>query len=97
VNLGTKVRYDARRTLWREHLPSGHRRWSSQSHGQTHSPREGVIVGARTLANGQVSYGGWDTPTEFSPTAHFKAYLVAFDMRKNPVYVLPEDLEVLDS
>jgi hypothetical protein len=97
VKLGTKVRYDARRTLWREHLPSGNRRWSSQSYGSTQTPREGVIVGVRTLANGDVEYGGWDATTTFHPTEHFKAYLVAFDMRKNPVYVLPEDLEVLDS
>lgn len=96
LELGTKVRYDARRSLWREHLPGRLRRWTSQSHGQAHSPREGIIVGKRTLANGTVDYGGWDEGTQFIPTEHFEAYQVVTNIRNKPVYVLPEDLEEIE-
>lgn len=52
----------------------------------------GVIVGWRTLSDGRVDRGGYYEPSEYTPTRHFKAYLVAFDMREKPLYVLPEDL-----
>lgn len=95
LQLGTKVHFDHSSILWREHLAGGKRRWAP-----VHWSRDqhtGVIVGWRTLANGDVEYGnGYDSGTEFYPTEHFKAYLVAYDMRKKPVYVLPKDLEEID-
>ncbi len=53
---------------------------------------EGVIIGQRTLSNGFVDYD----PEQiiFTPKEYFKAYLVSFDMNQNPVYVLPEDIEI---
>jgi hypothetical protein len=39
---------------------------------------EGIIIGKRTLCSGIEDY--------------FSAYLVVFNMRENPVYVLPADL-----
>ena len=55
----------------------------------------GVVVGIRVLADGKVEYGGYDEGTSFHPDNHFQAVLVSFDLRRNPVYVLPEDLTIL--
>lgn len=96
VKLGTRVRYDARDVLWRAHLAGGKREWRRVQFGSKDNAREGVIVGERVLANGEVIWGGWDELTTFHPKEYIKAYLVAFDMRRKPVYVLPEDLEELD-
>jgi hypothetical protein len=41
---------------------------------------DGIIIGSRTLCNLLDDY--------------FSAYLVSFNMRENPVYVLPEDLTI---
>lgn len=53
---------------------------------------EGVIVGHRTVQNNWVDrefeYGSIAVPTKY-----ISAYLVAYDLRKNPVYVLPEHME----
>ena len=51
----------------------------------------GVIIGQRTLSNGQVEYD--PEYIAFIPREYFKAYLVSVNMNENPVYVLPEDLE----
>lgn len=53
--------------------------------------RPGVIVGRRTLSNGNVHYLGEDG-TDYRPTEHFTAYLVAFDLRRKPVLVRPEHI-----
>ncbi len=92
LKLGTKVHFDHSSILWREHLADSMRRWTRTRWGK--DQHTGVIVGWRTLSNGKVTYGNdWDGSDEFRPTEHFKAYLVAYDMRRKPVYVLPEDLE----
>lgn len=56
---------------------------------------DGIIVGVRTLGDGEfrsVGYGGpFDEPEEaFVCDHHFTAYLIAYDLRRKPVYVLPE-------
>lgn len=95
LELGTKVHFDHSSILWRETLAGRVRRWVPTRWNKGYM--EGVIVGWRTLANGTVEYGNdWDAGDEFRPTEHFKAYLVAFDMRRKPVYVLPEDLEEIE-
>lgn len=94
LELGTRVHFDHSSILWREHLAGGKRRWAPVQWNKGYM--EGVIVGWRTLSNGDVEYGGWDGTTEFSPTEHFKAYLVAYDMRRKPVYVRPDDLEEIE-
>lgn len=53
-------------------------------------PREGIIIGKRTLANGVITWGTYEDPDIFRPVEHFTAYVIAYDMRRNPVYVLPE-------
>lgn len=61
------------------------------------APRRGIVIGVRRLANGRADYEyevgmTWDPAT----AERFTAYLVAFDMRHNPVLVLPEHLQPLD-
>lgn len=51
--------------------------------------RHGVIVGIRNLSNGKRFYNDGVT---FEPTGYMRAYLVAYDMRRKPVYVRPEDV-----
>lgn len=94
IELGTKVHFDHSSILWRGHLAGGIRRWAPVEWNKGYML--GVIVGERWLSNGKVKYGGWDDTTQFYPTEHFKAYLVSYDMRRKPVYVLPEDLEEID-
>lgn len=54
---------------------------------------EGVIVGHRTIQNNWVDWIGDDEGNYAVPTKYISAYLVAYDLRKNPVYVLPEHME----
>lgn len=49
----------------------------------------GVIIGTRTLANGHVE---WDEGSLFIPDQRVRAYLVAYELHRSPVHVLPEDL-----
>lgn len=62
--------------------------------GKPNPGGEGVIVGRRTLADGTVRYLGEDGTT-FTPSRHYTAWLVAFDLRRKPVHVLPEHLTAL--
>ena len=53
--------------------------------------QEVVIVGKRVIQNNWVDYE-FDEAALAVPTKYITAYLVAYDMRKNPVYVLPEHM-----
>jgi hypothetical protein len=57
--------------------------------------RTGIIVGKRTLADGDYYYGSEYEPGEFVPTERFAAYLVAYAMHRSPFLVRAEDLEVI--
>lgn len=109
LQLGTRVRY--KRTLtrktsygdgvkklehYRQWVPTSE--WELQCFGMSAKlwPEyfgEGIITGKRTLANGNISY--YDHGSNFVMKEHFEAYIVTFDLRRKPVYVLPEDLEVI--
>jgi hypothetical protein len=58
--------------------------------------QEGIIVGKRTLANGENGWWEEEVGTIFYPKERFTAFLIAFDMRRKPVFVRPEDIEVLE-
>lgn len=62
-------------------------------------PKEGVVVGKRVLKEGELiwSSGEWDYSGhyDFKQTGSYSVYLIAYDMRKKPVYVFPEDVERL--
>lgn len=59
-------------------------------------PRRGIIVGARTLSNGESHYIGYEEGSEWRGSFHFTAYIVAYALRRAHVYVLPEYLRHLD-
>ena len=94
-------------TLHRTYVPRGQdetgggwfrKGWVTSSYpGQpTPQPREGILIGVRRLANGKCIAGDYETPTMFRAEEHFTAYLIAFDIRRNPVYCLPEHVEVAE-
>lgn len=99
MKLGDRVRFTRhltrRSTAWRAGVTKA---WESKAYpGQPEpEPREGIVIGIRTLSNGRFDWSGYEDPGLYTPTAFFKAYLVAFDMRRNPVLVLPEHLELSD-
>jgi hypothetical protein len=73
------------------------RRWAAQSRTMVQEPTrtvEGIVIGRRHLTNGINRYNGYDEPIEYVPEGRFVAYLVAYDMRLNPVHVMADDLTV---
>lgn len=54
-------------------------------------PRDGIVIGKRVLANGYVYYDQGEGTT-FGPDQHLTAYLIAYDLNRKPVYVLPEHI-----
>ncbi|MFS0715511.1 hypothetical protein ABC337_04805 [Arthrobacter sp. 1P04PC] len=63
--------------------------------GELDGAGEGIIIGKRTLANGENQYNGYDEPITFIPKERVTAFLVAFDLHRKPVHVLPEHIEVI--
>lgn len=67
--------------------------------------REGVVVGKRMLNNGifeveSVEMDGWGLGltggrSVYRTTECLTAYLISFDLRRKPVYVLPADMTAL--
>jgi hypothetical protein len=55
----------------------------------------GFIVGKRTLQNGERYYIGYEEGLTFvrTPGEDQEAYMVAFDLRRKPIFVLEGDLE----
>lgn len=49
-------------------------------------PTAGIIIGKRTLKNGQTHYDE-DFGYYFEAKEHFIAYLIAFDMYRKPIFV----------
>jgi len=52
----------------------------------------GIVIGHRYVREGIVDY--WPDST-FTPEKYIECYLVAYDLHRKPVYVLPEDMEVV--
>lgn len=99
--LGTRVTFDMADTLGRhsDRLPTGHparhgylKVWRSNPYAKRGTTQTGVIAGVRTLADGYASWPYSDEPIVFYPESHFPAYLVAFDLRRKPVYLRIEDV-----
>ena len=51
----------------------------------------GVIVGRRTVQNNWVEHD-YEYGSSAVPTKYISAYLVAYDLNKNPVHVLPKHM-----
>lgn len=97
IVLGTKVRFSIfLKRSWvearRENF-SGH--YQNKVWFPTEGPiREGLVIGKRTLSNGLRE---WDEDgVSYQPGEFLPAYLVVFDLRRAPVPVRPEDLEIID-
>jgi len=54
-------------------------------------PKGGVVIGWRTLSNGESEYSCCDEPIVYHPKEHFKALLVVIDEKHKPIYVLPSE------
>lgn len=98
ITLGTKVRFHT--YLRRGTLESRRENFSGYYRDKVWFPtdgpiREGIVVGRRTLSNGQRE---WEDEVGYSytPTASFPAYIVAYDLHRAHINVRPEDLEIID-
>ena len=78
-----------------ERLPQKHTIWRKVWERKPEKiPRPGVIIGRRTLSDGENDYTG-ERGEIYKPKHYFNAYLVVFDMSTNPVYVLDFDIKKL--
>ena len=79
-----------------EHKRFINKKWMPIGYGKT---LDGMVIGKRTLANGhsrwESDYESWSDSGyyQFDRAESFTAWLVAFDMRRKPVLVLPEHIE----
>lgn len=55
------------------------------------TPIDGIVVGTRTLYNGQIVYE-YDAGAIFSPTLHRQAILIADHLRRKPRFVWVDDV-----
>jgi hypothetical protein len=95
------VRFNTAHVLLRRYEPGKpwncekpQKRWKTTGTLVRPESREGIVVGIRHLSNGTVRYFP-DGETDYRPTEHFPALLVAFDLRRKPVFVLPADVETI--
>ena len=97
--LGQRVRYT-------EHIKRTSRRWEDKTKpdrywtgeyypGARYPGGEGIIVGKRTLTDGDVINMG-EGGSSYQKFRHFTAYLVVSDLRRKPVHVLPEHITPLE-
>lgn len=72
------------------------RYWTGQAYPGARNPGgEGIIIGQRTLSDGNVIYLG-DEGNVYEKTRHFTAYLIVTGLRSAPVHVLPEHITALE-
>jgi hypothetical protein len=100
VTLGARVHFDYSDILRRKEVRGAafvnvpvRKEWKKVEWGKRGDKRHGIIVGVRTLSNGVIEWN-YEEPIQFYPDLYFTAYLVAFDLRRKPVYLLPDDVEV---
>lgn len=97
LELGQKVRF--KKVLRRVNVSPPGRQfrqlWEWVPVAITHET-EGIVAGTRTVYKGESIWGGGEEASYFKASGHTPAVLVAYDMRKKPYYVRPEDLEVID-
>ncbi len=89
--LGDKVR--VRRIIepqkhWNHQARHTERKWISKE-----QKLDGIIIGHRHVQEGIVDR--WPD-CAFIPEKYIECYLVAYDLHRKPVHVLPEDMEVLE-
>jgi hypothetical protein len=89
--LGDKVR--VRRIIeaekrWDHEARHTKRKWVSKE-----QELSGIVIGRRYVQEGIVDRG--PDYSAFIPEKFIECYLVAYDLHRKPVHVLPEDMEVL--
>ena len=84
MQLGDRVLCSA--VLWRRTEVRSRQNDRKYWDTKTIEPREGVYIGMRTLANGE---RWWEDEVGyvFEPKEHFRAALVVFSERENPVLI----------
>jgi len=93
ISLGKRVRF----TRHIERMKEGYRRWWEPCALHGEKPREGIVVGLRTLQDGVMNSDlDPESPNYgveyFAITDHFQAAIVTFDLRRKPVLVKLTDL-----
>jgi hypothetical protein len=98
VRLGERVHFDYTDILRRKEVRGSaftntpvRKEWGKTEWGKRGDVRHGLIIGVRTLSNGVIEWN-YEEPIQFYPDLYFTAYLVAFDLRRKPVYLLPDDV-----
>jgi hypothetical protein len=56
---------------------------------------EGIIIGKRTLSNGNTHWLEGDGGTVYDAKEHFQAYLIVTSLRTAPNHVLPEHITAI--
>jgi hypothetical protein len=58
--------------------------------------REGIIIGKRTVSNGERHWIGPEEGSAYIGKRYFPVYLIAFDLGRKPQLVRPEDITALE-
>lgn len=91
--LGDKVRVQRiieAEKYWDHETRYTKRKWVSKERELS-----GIVIGHRYVQEGIVGRG--PDYNAFIPEKYIECYLVAYDLRRKPVHVLPEDIEVLEN
>ena len=89
--LGDKVRVQRiieAEKRWDHEAKHTKRRWVSREW-----ELDGIVIGHRHVQEGIVDYLPYSA---FTSEKYIECYLVAYDLHRKPVHVLPEDMEVLN-
>ena len=85
--------------VWAQRIIEAEKRWD---HEVRYTKRKwvskeqelsGIVIGHRYVQEGIVDRG--PDYSAFIPKKYIECYLVAYDLHRKPVHVLPEDMEVL--
>jgi hypothetical protein len=104
IVLGQRVSFDYADIIYRQQVKPDmfqhpirepfRKKWLKTEWVKRGNIKEGIICGVRTLSDGTIDWS-FDEPVTFYPETYFPAYIVAFDLRRKPVHLLPADVTVL--
>lgn len=81
-----------RRGTWNAEKRRAGKAWKHSSYEKAaREEHEGIIIGKRTLANGDTQWED-EVGTMFFPTEHFQAYLIATTLHRKPSVVRVENV-----
>jgi len=92
------IKYTLGDKVWVQRIIEAEKRWD---HEARHTKRKwvskeqelsGIVIGHRYVQEGIVDRG--PDYSAFIPEKYIECYLVAYDLHRKPVHVLPEDMEV---